>query len=829
MKKARKWLRKYRHLTPTLNGVKLFSKKGAKKIFHFIYFMIIIMTIVNGAKDVIDNIYGDKLATIFQIANNYLSANTYYNILLGSLVIVCAYYWLMHIYKDQFLSLQRVGGAIIIISILGLRTRYCDIETIFGIDYLRIIVWGLFAGIELDIMKLWHVNWLSKIRERKRTAYITDLPSENLDQKVRGKYAASVAKWLMQTDVSKTSFAVGITSEWGTGKTSFLYDLKKELKNQCYFMEFKPWNCSKPEQIVMEYFEELRKAICPIYSPLQRPIIRYARLLTDMEFPSWVKIVSNFLPSMEHNIDSYKQNIKKGLSQLDKPILVCIDDIDRLAANELFEVLRLIRNTADFENMFYVACYDKNYVIKQISNKGIEDSELYLEKIFPLELTLPKVEDENLVETLRRALIDMNYQQRAPERLFNKIGPVEKDIIIHSLPTFRKVKRFARTLVTNTEFLTQQTDNKIDLYELFLLELIHFCMPKLYTILRDNPQELLDINRDERNKIARYELKSNITELTGKALSKQGNDLLRLLMSSPKDDKVHHLSVVDSYPNYFCFAVPSSIISQDEFDEMVKDKSSKKQKIHKWFWKRPLKRNSSLFTRFMSVRTKEIEHDDWKNYFDALIYWICEGEFELIHLVMEKFLNKNNYKNDVINNQQELAEYFKKRYNRALTPENCQHNSIAQTLSYFYENMKQNQTDYILNGDDVMEMIKNNFNTWVGKNNAWDAINVIALDGNELNKHIKSYCVKNTIINNFGDSIITYNNVIITYVIKYFTNKKSSHIKDAKEIYDDNDNRYKNPIYVTDKDLKEEKKLIFGDEELYNQYIEFCFYQEPTK
>ena len=40
-------------------------------------------------------------------------------------------------------------------------------------------------------------------------------------------------------------------------------------------------------------------------------------------------------------------------TQLDKPILVVIDDIDRLEKEELFEVLRLIRNTGNFTNLIY--------------------------------------------------------------------------------------------------------------------------------------------------------------------------------------------------------------------------------------------------------------------------------------------------------------------------------------------------------------------------------------------------------------------------------------------------------------------------------------------
>lgn len=84
------------------------------------------------------------------------------------------------------------------------------------------------------------------------------------------------------------------------------------------------------------------------------------------------------IKGVEPFIDEYKGKIEKGLKQMDRPIVVTIDDLDRLASAELFEVLRLIRNTAAFPNLIYVVCYDKDYVVRQIEEKGIQESGLSL-------------------------------------------------------------------------------------------------------------------------------------------------------------------------------------------------------------------------------------------------------------------------------------------------------------------------------------------------------------------------------------------------------------------------------------------------------------------
>ena len=71
--------------------------------------------------------------------------------------------------------------------------------------------------------------------------------------------------------------------------------------------------------------------------------------------------------------------MQAGLNCIDRPVVIVIDDIDRLEKNELFEVLRLIRNTGNFANLIYVVAYDERYVVEQLSNLGIYNGRLYLE------------------------------------------------------------------------------------------------------------------------------------------------------------------------------------------------------------------------------------------------------------------------------------------------------------------------------------------------------------------------------------------------------------------------------------------------------------------
>ena len=87
------------------------------------------------------------------------------------------------------------------------------------------------------------------------------------------------------------------------------------------------------------------------------------------------------------------EKIYEILKESKLKILVFIDDIDRLSKEEILEVFRLVRNTADFPYLQFFITYDREYVIKTID---VPNHDKYLQKIFNLEISLP-VFDRNVI------------------------------------------------------------------------------------------------------------------------------------------------------------------------------------------------------------------------------------------------------------------------------------------------------------------------------------------------------------------------------------------------------------------------------------------------
>lgn len=827
IKRWRKTLFLHPQWKPHFNGKRLLCGATLKTIGWYCFGMLWIWVVLTIGESYITEILKDTINHSFEIANNYLAERWWLNAMITVTGFVAVSFWLIHVCKDRFLSLNRIVAGVCLMMILSYIGSFTKVYSFIKVDYASLFFYLFPIQIILDAIKLWYGRWSVKAPSRARPRYITELPKENLDEKVRLDYAIKVSEWLFNTDISESSFAVGITSEWGSGKTSFLLDLRKAVDGKCYMMDFRPWHCQTPDQIVNEFFELLRKSLKSVYSPLQKPIIRYAQLLSEVDLPSYVKPIFNILPDKRHSISEYKTKIEEGLKQLDKPVLVTIDDMDRLAAEELFEVLRLIRNTAAFPNLIFVVCYDKAYVVKQISNRGIDESDLYLEKIFPLELTLPKTEDEALIETFRKAMIGMHFMNGTHDSLRRKITTEDELIMVRLLPTFRKIKRFARALMTNTMFLMDKLGEKnVDLYDIFLIELLHFCMPDIYMLLRDTPEELLDVKFDDRTRQARYSLKSNYKEkLSDRPLGVYEDQLLSKCFGMRTGYKTHYIAFVDSYMNYFCLSTPDAQITKKEFADVVGARANVRRNVHNWFFKLPIKKSASLYSKLMGARINELSIEQWKDHICLVYSWMCEDDYEMIKDVLAHYLFKVIIHPNDEATIGEAKKYAMVKLETIIKSPQVKRYSIARTLCGYFDLIEKQESEFLINCDEIKKMLSYNFTLYMKEKQVQqDAINVVALNGNDLNAFVKTHDIAKR-DDRFGDFSMIHKNLIIEDVISYFGayKEKSSHKQDAMKIYELGRNRYKDSRDFNQNDLKEEKYSIFGDDTHYDEYLNKCF------
>ena len=107
-----------------------------------------------------------------------------------------------------------------------------------------------------------------------------------------------------------------------------------------------------------------------------------------------------------------------------------IDDIDRLDKHEIIEVVRLIRNTANFHNTFFLVAYDRDYVINALGHLNEHNHHQFLEKIFQMELNLPAYDKSILTKELYNRLLNHipeKHQKELKDAILGSNAPISPE------------------------------------------------------------------------------------------------------------------------------------------------------------------------------------------------------------------------------------------------------------------------------------------------------------------------------------------------------------------------------------------------------------------
>ena len=304
------------------------------------------------------------------------------------------------------------------------------------------------------------------------------------------KYASHILDKLIATNTRQHSYALGVTGSWGSGKTTFLEVLKSHVKGRAEIVIFNPWMCRTPEQVTLDFFASLRHQLSSTYR-ISKSIKDYARALNGISLTPFLGLSLNIHAVQGDSLYVKKKKLSDKLAELPKPVIVFIDDLDRLEREEVFEVLRLIRNTADLSNLIYVVAYDKAYVRQVLEQKNIGNALAYLEKIFPVEVCLPKVEKYLIWNVLQSEICAPASSAEFAKQLFQDFNTEDVALVLQILSTYRRAKRFARIYMLNTTYVNRELYREIDYADLFWLILLQVYDSKVYEILVHEPLKLL--------------------------------------------------------------------------------------------------------------------------------------------------------------------------------------------------------------------------------------------------------------------------------------------------------------------------------------------------
>lgn len=190
---------------------------------------------------------------------------------------------------------------------------------------------------------------------------------------------------------SNSGLVYGIDGPWGTGKTSFI-----NLANS-------HWQENASSEVIVFRFEPLRYASDPdlaekfirdLSAEIQRQVFvpefrtaatRYSRMLKGKADFSFLGFKLEVEPSAE-TIDELLEDIDDALKRIDRRLIVVVDDLDRLEAKAVNNVLFTMRRTFRLTQAVYILCYDTENLVATMDEGG--RARQFLEKFVNIQLSL---------------------------------------------------------------------------------------------------------------------------------------------------------------------------------------------------------------------------------------------------------------------------------------------------------------------------------------------------------------------------------------------------------------------------------------------------------
>ena len=356
-------------------------------------------------------------------------------------------------------------------------------------------------------------------KENTKGMGITDMPctSEEEDLLEISKYVKGLGKFIREC---KTPMSIAIQGDWGTGKTSTLNLLKKNLEAdkdtngiKCVF--FNTWQYSQfnmEDSLYVSFVHNLVKQ-CGGNDEILKTVAGFGKLAffkaIDWKFGTNAsEILDGFEKAKKDQMESVsklQEDFAELVKKTGKRLVIFIDDLDRLNPEVAVELLEIIKLFVNVENSIFVLAIDYEVVVKGVRKKygenlSEEKCRNFFDKIIQLPFKMP-VERYNLTELVRKAVQEQTHMT---DEGVNIVAEFISDVMGTNPRTFKRLVN-AFFLINSVNEIGEEAESKtkeINDVLMFCSLCIQMCLPKLYELMvtastKKQLKELLEVKAAE--------------------------------------------------------------------------------------------------------------------------------------------------------------------------------------------------------------------------------------------------------------------------------------------------------------------------------------------
>lgn len=431
-------------------------------------------------------------------------------------------------------------------------------------------------------------------------------------------------------------------------KNMAISKLETLTRNKPSVVNFSPWEWAAQEKITASFFNEISKSIGHIDKSkegkkLSKMLIKYGRYLNTGEsvvsglssaLPTlfilatiagvsgnfsdaeWVKSTStiilgllatwaatlkwgkDFLNKLGANIEATAKENEKGLSDIrdelssllskrSSALIVVMDDLDRLTAEQLRMVLQLVKANLEFPNLVFLLLFQRDLVEDKL-NDGKQIGRDYLEKIIQVPFDIPKIEVTRLHNLLFSRLDKIIEKNSSAVKMFDsgRWGNMFHGALHIYFNNLRNIYRYTSTLSFHFSLLKGKSAFEVNPVDLITIECLRVFEPDVYSELARSKEILTKNGRGGygRNQDTTPEIIEGIINKSKEHNRQYVRNMLKQLFPTIewalggmeyagdftstwlREIRVCHHS---NFDKYFQFSIPSGELSNSDIQDML--------------------------------------------------------------------------------------------------------------------------------------------------------------------------------------------------------------------------------------------------------------------
>lgn len=353
-----------------------------------------------------------------------------------------------------------------------------------------------------------------------------DKPIENKEDDLYGMapFAERLAKGILNVK-NPIGTTIALSGEWGSGKSSTINLVKSYLSNQngnntqnekndspVMISEFKCWWFRGEEALAIAFLKELivflgyndaetreklKKLVVQVLPTVELVGSSVLSLSTSGVLPaSFFQRISQsikkytpdkikkWFSKKEETLEELFKELNEKLSSENRRFLIIIDDMDRLAPDEMLAMFRLIKTIGRLPNVLYLLAFDRKVAEKVVSNKFPAEGAQYLEKIIQVNFDFPTPSKAQLIKVTKKNIEEICGLPHKDDLFYYGLA------IDYIIPFYITTPRHVVRLRNVIRLTWPMIEDEIKIAVFITLELIKLYDPKFFIAIKKNAQFL---------------------------------------------------------------------------------------------------------------------------------------------------------------------------------------------------------------------------------------------------------------------------------------------------------------------------------------------------